>query len=138
MSNEELKGKRVFYIDDDTNNRAIVTFILDAVGAKVAYDRWGTDATITLLKEFLPIDLILLDIMLPEGVTGYDVFDSIRREPSLEQIPVVAISSADPSIEMPKARNRGFSGFISKPVSIKTFPAQLEKILNGVEVWAAS
>jgi CheY-like chemotaxis protein len=130
-----LADKRIFYVEDDVKNRAIAHMILEREGAKVGFERWGREDTLKRLREFAPVDLILLDLMFPRDVSGYDVFDMIRSQPEFAHIPIVAVSASDPSIEIPKTKAKGFAGFISKPVSLHTFPAQILAFLNGEEAW---
>jgi CheY-like chemotaxis protein len=66
---------------------------------------------------------------------GYDIFDEIRSRPQFDAIPIVAVSAADPTIAVPKARKKGFSGFISKPVDDELFPKQLRELIDGKPVW---
>lgn len=135
MHAARLRNKRIFYVEDDVKNRAIIQMILEREGATVAFERWGRSETVEKIKEFMPVDLILLDLMLPRGVTGYDVYDHIREIKDLEKIPVVAVSASDPSVEIPRTRKKGFSGFISKPVSMHTFPEYIEQVLQGETIW---
>lgn len=130
-----LHGKRIFYIEDDNRNRAVVQMILETAGAQVAFDSRGVNFLPKLLA-FGP-DLILTDLMLPGKMTGHAVFDAIRQVPELHAIPVVVISASDPEIEMPKARARGFAGFISKPLDIRFFANQIATVLQGEAVWHA-
>lgn len=132
-----LKGKRIFYVEDNVENRAIAQLILERHGAKVDFERWGGAGTLIRLKAFMPVDLILLDLMFPENVTGYDIFELIRRQPAFAHIPVVAISAADPSVEMQKVRTKGFNGFISKPINLVQFPQQIVSVMEGKRVWYA-
>ena len=81
-------------------------------------------------------DLILLDLMLPNGVSGFDVFDQIKQVPELQAIPVIVISAADPDEAMPKARKKGLSGFIAKPISIY-IGKYIADVLKGKQVWIA-
>ena len=129
-----LSGKRIFVVEDDPSNLAIITTILRRHGASVPFETWGTGSVETL-KMCLPIDLILLDLALPRGVSGYDVYDEIRSFPELADIPVVIVTAADPGIEMPVAREKGMNGFISKPLSYSTFGKSIASILNGNQVW---
>lgn len=132
-----LKNKRIFYVEDDVKNRAIAQMMLEREGALLSFERWGrTDEALAHLEEFLPIDLILLDLMFPRGVSGYDVYLAMQQVATLKAIPVVAVSASDPSIEIPRARQLGFAGFISKPISLHTFAKTLVAILNGESVWA--
>jgi CheY-like chemotaxis protein len=133
-----LKGKRIFYIEDDINNRVIATIILEQAGAKVGFERWGGLEAVMKLEAFLPIDIILCDLAFPRQITGYDVFERIRAVPSLAHIPIVAITSADPTTELPKVRAKGFNGFISKPINMMTFAHDLSKVLDGEAVWVVA
>ena len=129
-----LQGKRIFVIEDDPTNLAIIATMLRRDGASVPFDTWGTGA-IKTLELSMPVDLILLDLALPRGVSGYDIYDDIREVPALKDIPIVVVTAADPSIEMPKAREKGLDGFISKPLSYKTFGKAIAAILDGQKVW---
>lgn len=134
--NMPLLGKRVFYIEDDVKNRAVVKTILEYAGALVASESWGRiEIVLTRLEAFLPVDLILLDLMFPKNVSGYDVFDVLRDSPMFANTPVIAISASDPEIEVPKARAKGFNGFIAKPINLATFPMQVDAILRQEQFW---
>jgi CheY-like chemotaxis protein len=129
-----LKDKRVFVVEDNAGNLAIISLILSQNGAQVHFERWGVASGARLLQ-FMPVDIILLDLMLPNNVTGYDVFDQIRRMPELAHIPIVAVTAADPDKEMSKARQKGFNGFISKPIRLNTFGKYVADAIRGEEVW---
>lgn len=129
-----LAGKHIFVVEDNAANLAIISSILRRSGASISYDRWGHD-TITKMLKLEHVDIILLDLMFPSGITGYDIFDKLQETPELADIPVVIVSAADPTTEMHKARSKGFQGFISKPVDYLTFPQILETILEGTPVW---
>src|SRR4051794_7873037 len=91
-----VKGKRIFIIEDNVGNRVITQLLLEQAGAITAMDRWGVDV-IKKLDAFEPVDLILLDLMLPNNVTGYQIFDEIRDYPRYHHVPIVAVSAADPT-----------------------------------------
>ena len=129
-----LKNKHIFIVEDDPTNRAVISTILKRNGAMVSFDHWG-DTTISKMRETSDIDLILLDLMLPRQVSGYDVFDAFRKIPELQKIPVVAVTASDPDGEMNKARQKGLNGYISKPINRRRFPQQVKAVLDGEEVW---
>lgn len=130
-----LKGKRIFYIDDNPQNLVITQLILEQHGAEVGVERWGQEEVFRKLEAFMPIDLILMDLMFSRNVTGYEIFDMIRSQPAYQNIPMVAVSAAEPTVEIPKAREKGFAGYIPKPVSLLHFPVQIFSILQGMPVW---
>lgn len=131
-----LTGRRIFYVDDNTNNRVITQTILEHEDASVKCHTWGGGDMLDRMQQFGPIDAILLDLHLPKNLTGYDVFDTIRAVPELAHVPIVAVSALDPAVEIPKARAKGFAGFISKPIHLVHFPQQIASIIAGEHVWA--
>lgn len=132
---DELKGKRIFIIEDDPMNMAVYAATLKRTGAIVIQDPWNISTLHTLLHH-LPIDIILLDLMLRHNIHGYDIFNQIKDHPRLQAIPVVAVSAADPDSEIPRARAKGFAGFISKPIKLYQFPMQVAQCMRGEAVWA--
>lgn len=131
-----LEGRKIFILEDDVNNLAVITSMLRRYGATIFFDSWGVETARTI-KAFMPVDVILLDIHLPNNVTGYEVFDQIKSIPELADVPIVAVTASDPDREMKKAKEKGFNGYISKPIRTKTFIRSLLAILNGEEVWGA-
>ena len=129
-----LKNKHIFIVEDDPTNRAVILTILKQNGATVSFDHWG-DTTLSNMKNMPQLDLILLDLMLPKQVSGYDVFDALRQLPEFQDVPVVAVTASDPDVEMNKARQKGLNGYISKPINRRKFPQQVKAVLNGEEVW---
>lgn len=129
-----LHGKRIFIVEDDPINMAIMATLLRQAGAVVSQDPWGFD-TINRLISMLPVDVILLDLMLRSGVSGYDIYDKIKTHDELAHIPVIVVSAADASTEMNRARQKGFSGYIEKPFEHQSFLKSIETILDGVPVW---
>ena len=136
MTMADLKGKRIFLIEDNVGNRAIMQTMLEQFDTKIGFERWGID-TIKKLDEFAPVDIILLDLMFPRGVTGYDIFDEIRSHIKYDDVPIVAVSASEPAIAIPKTRAKGFAGFISKPIDFDLFPSQILAILKREPVWDA-
>jgi two-component system cell cycle response regulator len=132
-----LTGKRIAIFEDNVTNLAVFATALRRHGVAVIQDTWNTQTTEFLLQH-LPIDLIVLDIMLRKGASGYDAFDEWQIHPELRQIPVVAVSSLDAESEIPKAQAKGFAGFISKPINAVKFPEYIEACLNGEKVWITS
>lgn len=130
-----LENKRIFIVEDDAGNLAVATVYLRQQGAIVSYERWGLLTPHMILKH-MPVDVILMDLMFPNNVSGFDIFDQIRQVKQLENIPVVAVSASDPDFAMPKALAKGFSGFISKPISPR-IAKHVADVIAGKKVWAA-
>jgi CheY-like chemotaxis protein len=131
-----LEGKRVFIVEDDVTNLAIASVLLKQHGAEVGFERWGAN-TMNLLRLMAPVDIILLDLNLQHGVSGLDVYATIRQDEAFANVPIVAVSALDPSLAIPQTKKKGFSGFISKPVEFNLFAEQIAKVIDGGEVWYA-
>lgn len=131
-----LARKRIFVVEDDANNISVTSVILREQGATVLPDGWNS-RTVELLSDYMPVDVILLDLMLLHGVSGYDIFKALKANPALAQIPVVAVSASDPEIEIPRAQAMGFAGFIGKPINLHLFPQQVLDCMAGRPVWYA-
>lgn len=129
-----LKDKRIFFVEDNVANKTIMLMILEMAGATVSFERSGSFA-LERLKRFVPVDLILLDLMLPGATTGFDLYSAVRALPEFAHVPIIAVSASNPSEAIPRAKELGFSGYISKPVDQTLFPVQLQRILAGEHLW---
>lgn len=131
-----LNGKKIYMVEDNEDNIYVIMSVLRHYGASVQIDWWAKGEPVKVVKA-LPLDLIILDLMLPYGRSGYDVFEEIRTLPELRPIPIVAVSAADSSVAMPRAIQMGFNGFISKPIEFELFPKQIASLIAGQAVWYA-
>ncbi len=130
-----LYGRHIFIVEDNVQNRVVFQMLLRKQGADVDFERWGQD-TVFRLKNAAQVDMILLDLMLAEGISGFDLYTDIRTQlPELAAVPIVAVSAMEPAIAIPKAKALGFSGFIGKPINGLIFAEQLANILNGETIW---
>ncbi|MBE0688561.1 MAG: response regulator, partial [Anaerolineae bacterium] len=77
-------------------NQSIAKMILQSYGAHVELNRWGKN-TVADIRATLPIDLILLDMMFPDSVSGFDIFAEICTQPEIQNIPIVAVTAMDTS-----------------------------------------
>lgn len=129
-----LKGKRIFVVEDNVQNRIVFQMALASEGALVEFERWGKDA-ITGLQYNKNVDLIVLDLMLHGGVSGYDLFNELRKLSEFAHIPIIAVSASEPATAIPKTRAMGFSGFIGKPIDMDLFPQQVARVMAGEKLW---
>lgn len=129
-----LKSRRIFIVEDNLANRAITQMLLESHGAVTAIEAWGT-TTLHRLREFGEVDLILLDIMLPNGMSGFDIAEEIRSQSAYSCVPIVALTATDPAETIPIAQACGFAGFISKPIDFDEFPMMVARAIAGEALW---
>lgn len=131
-----LEGKRIFITEDNLTNRSIMQLLLHKEGATLAFERWGKD-TKKKIENFAPVDIVLLDLMLPNNISGFNVFDEIREMPEMENVPIVAVSAKLPGLAIPETKAKGFNGFISKPIDYVYFAQQIADSIAGQSIWYA-
>jgi two-component system cell cycle response regulator DivK len=112
----------VLLIEDNEQNRYLVTFLLEWHGYKVVSAPDGPRA-LEMVQAVRP-DLILLDMQLP-SMDGYDVARTLRSMASLDGTPIVAVTSYAMAGDREKALVAGCNGYIEKPINPETFVAQI-------------
>ena len=99
-------------IDDVMENRLLIMAILEPLGIQCREGENGLDA-IALVKESIP-DIILMDIVMPK-MDGMEAKDIIRNNPSLANVPIVAVTASGFDDERQELIKGGFSDYIRKP-----------------------
>lgn len=129
-----LKDRRIFIVEDNLENRAIMQMLLEQQGAKIGLDRWGVD-TVNRLAAFMPVDVILMDLMFPNNISGFEVVQNIRADGRFAAVPIVAVSAMDASIALQKVMAQGFAGLIGKPIDFDRFPRQVADVIDSGSLW---
>lgn len=106
--------KRILVIEDTDDNRRIFRDLLTSANFEVIEATDGEKGVAMAAAE--RPDLILMDIQLPV-VDGYEATRRIKANPSLQHIPVIAVTSYALSGDEAKARAVGCNGYIAKPFS---------------------
>lgn len=81
-----------------------------------------------------PADLVVLDIMLPEGSNGFDMLEQMKKEPKFSQIPVIVITNLDSQEK--SAREIGVVDYIVKANT--PFEKIIDRIVTHLQVEAAA
>jgi HAMP domain-containing protein/signal transduction histidine kinase/CheY-like chemotaxis protein len=114
---EILTGKKVLIIDDDTRNIFAMTSLLERYKMDVISAETGK-AGIESLGSAPDVDLVLMDIMLPE-MDGYDTIRAIRKMYGFKQLPIIALTAKAMRGDREKCIDAGASDYIAKPVEIE-------------------
>ncbi|MEA3285873.1 MAG: response regulator [Candidatus Marinimicrobia bacterium] len=118
---------RTLIIEDNENNMYLTSFLLRNSGHEV-YQAFDGQKGVDQARDVIP-DLILLDIQLPK-MNGYDVALALRADPTLKNIPIVAITSYAMPGDKEKALEAGCNGYIKKPINPDTFIDEIESYLR--------
>lgn len=117
-----MKGK-ILVIEDNEQNLYLVRFILERNGYEV-FAALDGESGIETAASIRP-DLILLDIQLPV-MDGHEVARTLRQNPDLADIPIVAVTSYAMPGDREKTIEAGCNGYIEKPIDPNTFMTQVE------------
>ncbi|WP_338786509.1 ATP-binding protein [Metabacillus sp. FJAT-53654] len=123
---ELLKGKKILIVDDDMRNIFAITTALEKKQMEIVFAENGKSGLI-VLQENPDIDLILMDIMMPE-MDGYETIRIIRKKSEYEDIPIIALTAKAMKIDKDKCIEAGASDYISKPVF-------LDQLFSLMKVW---
>jgi signal transduction histidine kinase/HAMP domain-containing protein/ActR/RegA family two-component response regulator len=118
-------GATALIVDDDFRNIFALTALLERGGLTVISAQSGP-AALAILEEQrrTPIDLVLMDIMMPV-MNGYEVMTAIRARPGFEQLPIIAITGKAVGGERARCIAAGASDYIPKPVDTTELLAAL-------------
>lgn len=85
--------KKILIVEDDVQLRQIYHTMLTGDGYEVEQVSTGQEG-LTKAMAAVP-DLILLDIMLPGGMNGFDLLEQLKRNPATQNIPVIVLTNLD-------------------------------------------
>ncbi len=123
-----LAGKKVLIVDDDVRNIFAMTSMLERYKMQVVVAETGKEA-IRQLHETEGIDLILMDIMLPE-MDGYETMRAIRSMYGFASMPIIALTAKAMKGDREKCIEAGASDYISKPVDTEPLLSLLRSWLH--------
>jgi CheY-like chemotaxis protein len=127
-SNKALSGKKVLIVDDDMRNIFALSIILEDQDMAIATAGNGRDA-ITILQEQLDIDIVLMDIMMPE-MDGFETMREIRKIPKLKDLPIIAVTAKAMKGDREKCIEAGAWDYLAKPVDTEQMLAVLRAWLH--------
>lgn len=120
---------RVLIVDDDAVNIAIMEQILAPLDYKVLKASSGEKALALVSRT--DIDLILLDVMMPEGIDGYEVCRRLKSKEETRMIPIIIVTVLEDSKDKIASIESGADDFITKPpdcVELRTRAKSLIKV----------
>ena len=107
-----FSGRTVLVVEDDSDSRALMGQMLEALGARAVLAESATGALGALAEE-VP-DLILCDLRLAE-LDGFELIRRLRKDPRLSRKPVVAVTALGSAADYQRTWEAGFDGHFVKP-----------------------
>jgi CheY-like chemotaxis protein/signal transduction histidine kinase len=125
-----LEGKRVLVVEDDVRNVFALSSVLEPKGMTIVIARNGREALDVLsrsIQEAARIDLVLMDIMMPE-MDGLTAMREIRKHAEWKSLPIIALTAKAMADDHERSLAAGANDYIAKPLDV-------EKLLSLVRVW---
>lgn len=119
----------IVIVEDQPDNLKLLTTLLTIKGHQVVGLPNG-DRLADVVRQHQPApDLVLLDIQLP-GRDGYALLEELKGLPE-RSCKVVALTAHALEEDRARASAAGFDGYITKPIDVRTFPAEVARYLGG-------
>ncbi|MCP4023441.1 MAG: response regulator [Desulfobacteraceae bacterium] len=119
--------KKILIVDDEPNIVVPLEYLMEKNNYEVKIAETGEKA-LELITSFNP-DLILLDIMLP-GIDGYEVCQTIREDPSLDNTKIVFLSAMARTIDIARGMGLAADEYITKPFATSYVMDKIKELLE--------
>jgi len=120
--------RTILIVDDEPDILEMVSLLLESEGYRALEAPGGAEALVVLERE--RVDLVLLDIMMPE-MDGHEVLDRIRTD-AVGGRPVVVMLTAKNDIDdIARSLDRGADGFVAKPFDLDNLLELVAARLRG-------
>jgi len=117
----------ICYVEDEKDLFNLVKTYLEKAGYNVVSFSKGSDAIDYIGKD---ISLWILDIMLEDEISGYDIIKEIRKKD--EKVPVIFTSARDQDLDKILGLELGSDDYITKPYSPKELVLRVNNIIKRV------
>ncbi len=121
-----MAGELILIIEDNEKNRKLVRDVLQFKGYRTMETETAEEG-LRLAVEKSPA-LILMDIQLP-GIDGITALKRLRADSKTKSISVIAITASAMTHNRQTMLAEGFDGYQTKPISLKDFLGEVERVL---------
>lgn len=118
--------KKILIVDDEADVVEVVKMLLELEGYTVLEAFNGKEAL--EIVEHEELDLIILDIMMPE-IDGVEVCRRLRTNDKLDEVPIIMFSAKLSAVDKKDSFDAGADGFITKPFNARSFIAAIQTFI---------
>ena len=124
---KKVAGELILIIEDNEKNRKLVRDVLQVKGYKTIETETAEEGLKLALQQSPA--LILMDIQLL-GMDGITALKQLRADPKTNGIAAIAITASAMTHNRQTMLAEGFDGYQTKPISVKEFLAEVQRVLN--------
>ncbi len=122
-----MREQTILVVDDQMFIRRIISDYLEAANYHVMEAKNGREALDIFFSEKSDIDLIILDIMMPE-IDGLEVCEQIR---DISSIPIIMLTASDDDCNELKGLRLGVDEYMKKPFDNKELVEIVNRLLGN-------
>jgi DNA-binding response OmpR family regulator len=124
-----LAGRKILIVDDEPYILKIVAFKLRLSGMN-PYEATSGEEALRIIREESP-DLILLDVSLSPGLSGFDLCRILKENPGTSRLPIVMLTARTHPSERDLGLRLGAHSYVTKPFSTKVLLREIESALEA-------
>jgi two-component system, sensor histidine kinase and response regulator len=128
MKSQDSPKETVLIVDDVQENVSVLYRFLSDEGFKTLVAKNG-EQVLKLLKFARP-DIILLDVMMPPGIDGFEVCKILKSQEETQQIPIIFMTALTETIDKVKGFKLGAADYVTKPIQQEEILARINAHLK--------
>lgn len=105
----------ILVVEDQPEIRKLICMTMDYDGFEV-HEADNGEAALKMIKALHP-DIVLLDVMMPGRLDGFQVYERVRAEPELAATPIVMLTARGQQADIEAGRRAGCTAYLTKPFS---------------------
>jgi class 3 adenylate cyclase len=120
---------RILIVDDNADNITHLTRLLTKWGGHAITPTPSGEAALAALGRE-PFDVVLLDVMMPGGMSGFEVLERIRAHPEWRRVPVILLSALGEEDALIRGIENGADDYVRRPFNPDLLVARISACLD--------
>ena len=125
------KNMKILIVDDFSTMRRIIKNLLRDLGFNNTEEADDGNTGLPKLQSG-KFDFLVTDWNMP-GMTGIDLLREVRKDPKLQDLPVLMVTAEAKKEQIVLAAKEGVNGYIVKPFTAQTLKEKIDKIFERIE-----
>ena len=120
--------KKILIVDDQPTIRRLIDISLQSADRLILEAGSGEQAIAIALKE--SPDLIIMDLMMPGGMDGFQAIEKLKQYPETSQCPVLVLTAKDQRTERQRSFAAGANDYLAKPFKLDMLLKKVDALLG--------
>lgn len=125
---KQMIGKKILIVDDSAVERLILKNIALRMGFQVYEADNGNKGVEIAQDESIGINLVLMDVVMEDGMNGFQAVSKIVASEKSKHIPVIMCTSRTEEMDKLWGFKKGAKAYVTKPINEESLVAEIEKL----------